>query len=195
MSNEQLLEKLRPLYTTISMEKLEAIMNLFFNNSKRYPIAQELKEHRERTGVIMGRRQVERVIKALEKMGHKLAPIKHKKMTKQEYISEVMQTSTSSEKIVKKVYENLVSTKRKAHHLLAKSLSTDTYECNVATVKNIAMLFIELGIKAKPVKVQTKSGPKSSFKIGAISLDEGVIRWNPSHKLMPEAFKHLDNAF
>ena len=79
--------------------------------------------------------------------------------------------------------------------MLAKSLSTDTYECNVQTVKNIAALFVELGVKARPVKIQNKSGPKNSFKNGAISLDEGIVRWNPAAKLMPEAFKHLDGKF
>ena len=164
MTNEELVEKLRPVYKNITMEKIEAILNLFFNNTKRHPVVQELREHRKRTGILMGTRQVVSAINELETMGYKLAPLKYIAMTKKQYIDEVMQTSTSSEKVVKKVYENLVSKNRRAHHMLANSLSTDAQECSVATVKNIALLFIELGVKAKPVKVQSKAGPKGGFK-------------------------------
>ena len=195
MNNSQLLEKLKPIYTTLTVAKLESILDMFFNAKYRLPISQQLTEFREKTGVIMGRRQVDRTLKALEKLGYELAPIKYEKKGKQQLIEEVMKTSTSSEKIIRKVYENIVSINRRSHGLMAKALSTPTSECHVSTVKNITQMFIEIGVVTKPVKIQTKSGPKSSFKNGVISLDEGIVRWNPPHKLMPEAFKHLDNAF
>jgi len=195
MNNNELLEKLKPTYKSLTIKKLEQILDMFFNTKYRLPVRKQIQEFREKTGVIMGHRQVYSTLKALEGMGYKLAPVKYNKLNKQQYIEDVMKTSTSSEKVITKVYENIISINRRSHGLMAKALSTPTSECHVSTVKNITQMFIEIGVTTKPVKIQTKSGPKSSFKNGVISLDEGIVRWNPSHKLMPEAFKHLDNAF
>ena len=195
MNKANLVEKLKETYKTINVKKLDAIFEMFFNCKTRLPVSQSLAEHRERTGMIIGRRQIERTVKALENLGYELAPLKVVKMTKADYIEKVMSVSTSSRKVVEAVYSNLLSNNRMAHSILAKELSTDEREVNASTVKNIAALFQEFGLKPKKVKVHHKKGPKRSFNAESVILDDGIIRWNNPAKLMPAEFKHLDGKF
>ena len=195
MTLRALIEKIKPIYTKIDETRLSIIFDEFIHARERESTRKMCRLIKQKYGLTMGSRQVHNVLIALEKWGYQLAPFKVLKMNKQNYIDEVAKTSTSSLKTLEIIYENLISQNRKSAHLMAKSLSTEEKEVNSETIKNITSQFLELGVKGKPVKIQAKTGPKKPFKFDKITLEQGVVRWNPPGKLLPEPFKHLDKAW
>lgn len=193
MKFSEIVEKLKPVYAKIDEQRLNIIFEFFILPKERETAQRGAKIIKDKYGIVIGHRQLSRCLSALKKMGYEVAPPINRTMTKQQYIDEVSKTSRSSIEVITAVYSNLVSNTRKSNHLMAKSLSTETKEFNVQTVKNINHLFIGLGLKVKPVRNQKLDGVKGR-KLGTVEGD-GVVRWNPEHKLMPEAFKHLDNAW
>lgn len=200
LTKQEVVEKLKTVNKEFTEEKLDCLLDTFFNVENRPAInSKTFTVMRETTGLKFNGKYVPREIDALVMLGFELAPTKNEKTTKRYMVEQVLSKVRASKQVILKVYDNLIHPYRITADALHRKLPSMIGEgAHPQTIKKIESLFSDMGAKVKPIYVRTgaSGGGTKGMKFNqTIVIDDGIVRWNPQHKLMPEAFKHLDNAW
>lgn len=196
INNKALVEKLKKVNSAMDEKRLKMIFKYFIKCKHSLPFTQKsMNKIRDEYGVSMSHRHAKDVVDALATLGFKPATTEAYKKTKAGIIEQVIENSGHNLEVVTRVYENAVSQYRVGNTTLANELGDRYSNVNQHTIKNMVYRIRKLGAPVKEVK-ETKQLIKKTkeAKKGVISLDDGLIRWNPA-KLLPEAFQHLDGVW
>ena len=191
MDNLELSRELRKCYTSVTVKKVKAIKHFYVSDTHPGNNREVAKKIKEKFGVTIGPNQLLTCVNRMRELGYKIAKQPQAKSVKERVIMDVMIRVNASYEVIKKTYDNLISNERMTANSLAESLSTKQKSVSHDTIKRIQIFIVDAGIKPKPICTNKKS---KGFKLSTVSLDDGLIRWNPA-KLMPEPFKHLDGAW
>lgn len=194
----EVVEKLKIVNSEFTEEKLNLILDTFFNVDTRPPLnSATFKWMREQSGLNFNGKYMAKEVDALVVLGFELAPTASEKTSKSWMIAQVQKQVNASEKVIVAVYKNLIGNRRATADALSRKLPDIIGEgAHRQTIKKIEGLFENMGALVKPYYQSTggKGGTKGKKFSSTVALDDGIIRWNPA-KLMPKPFAHLDNAW
>jgi hypothetical protein len=199
LTKQQIVNKVKNVNSEFTEAKLDLVLDTFFKVDIRPPLNSiTFKAMREKSGLNFNAKYMAMEVDALILLGFELAPTQSEKTSKRYMISQAFKQVRATKSVVTKVYENLIDPHRRTADALSKRMPDLIGETShPKTIKKIESIFESMGAKVKPVYIKTGGG--NGFEKGK-KFNNNVdvfdsFRWNPSQKMMPEAFKHLDNAW